>query len=261
MSVTTVTSDAAPYIAAVNAMKRARRAAILAHNCKAPEIFHGVADITGDSLALAQAATEVDADIIVLCGVHFMAETVKLLNPEKVVLIPDARAGCSLAESITPADVRLLRERHPGVPVVTYVNTSAAVKAESDICCTSANAVEVVESLGADRVLFLPDEYLGKYVAGSHRASRDRGGPRDHRWSRFTIVGLQAAALKPRINPGGRLGPQTDFYGEQRIDLEAAQVPTLFIQLRERSPRRPGELVPQLLIGQEAADNSFDRSL
>ena len=165
MSTTTATSDAAPYIAAINAMKRARGAAILAHNYQAPEIFHGVADITGDSLALAQAATEVDADIIVLCGVHFMAETAKLLNPEKVVLIPDARAGCSLAESITAADVRRLRERHPGVPVVTYVNTSAAVKAESDICCTSANAVEVVESLGADRVIFLPDEYLGKYVA------------------------------------------------------------------------------------------------
>jgi hypothetical protein len=147
-------------------MKRARGAAILAHNYQAPEIFHGVADITGDSLALAQAATSVDADIIVLCGVHFMAETAKLLNPDKVVLIPDARAGCSLAESITAADVRRLRERHPGVPVVTYVNTSAAVKAESDICCTSANAVEVVESLGADRVIFLPDEYLGKYVAG-----------------------------------------------------------------------------------------------
>ena len=166
MSVTTVTSDSAPYIAAINAMKRARGVAILAHNYQAPEIFHGVADITGDSLALAQAAAEVDADIIVLCGVHFMAETAKLLNPEKVVLIPDARAGCSLAESITAADVRLLRERHPGVPVVTYVNTSAAVKAESDICCTSANAVEVVESLGADRVIFLPDEYLGRYVAG-----------------------------------------------------------------------------------------------
>src|SRR3954463_1718329 len=165
MSVATASPDAAQYIAAINAMKRARGVAILAHNYQAPEIFHGVADITGDSLALAQAATDVDAGIIVLCGVHFMAETAKLLNPEKVVLIPDARAGCSLAESITAADVRVLRQRHPGVPVVTYVNTSAAVKAESDICCTSANAVEVVESLGVDKVIFLPDQYLAAYVA------------------------------------------------------------------------------------------------
>jgi len=130
-----------------------------------PEIFHGVADITGDSLALARRAAETDAEIIVLCGVHFMAETAKLMNPEKTVLIPDIEAGCSLAASITGRDVRLLRERFPGVPVVTYVNTSAEVKAESDVCCTSANAVKVVESLGADRVIFLPDEYLGKYVA------------------------------------------------------------------------------------------------
>ena len=165
MNMTTATSDSDSYIATINVMKRARGVAILAHNYQAPEIFHGVADFTGDSLALAQAASKVDAAIIVLCGVHFMAETAKLLNPQKVVLIPDARAGCSLAESITAADVRLLRERYPGVPVVTYVNTSAAVKAESDICCTSANAVEVVESLNAERVIFLPDEYLGRHVA------------------------------------------------------------------------------------------------
>jgi quinolinate synthase len=116
-------------------------------------------------LQLAKKATEVDADIIVQCGVHFMAETSKLLNPEKMVLIPDSKAGCSLAASITGADVRLLKERYPGVPVVTYVNSSADVKAETDICCTSSNAVQVVESLGVDRVIFLPDEYLGKYVA------------------------------------------------------------------------------------------------
>lgn len=155
----------APYIAAINRLKAERNAVLLVHNYQTPEIFHGVADITGDSLALAQKATEVEADVIVLCGVHFMAETAKILNPSKTVLIPDLRAGCSLAESITGEDIRLLRQRYPGVPVVTYVNTSADVKAESDICCTSANAVEVVESLGVDRVIFLPDNYLGKYVA------------------------------------------------------------------------------------------------
>ena len=154
-----------PYIDAINKLKLLRRAVILAHNYQPPEIFHGVADITGDSLALAQRAADTAADVIVLCGVHFMAETAKILNPSKTVLIPDAKAGCSLAESITAADVRLLRERYPGVPVVTYVNTSAEVKAESDICCTSANAVHVVDSLDADAVIFLPDKYLGRYVA------------------------------------------------------------------------------------------------
>src|SRR5438270_8462104 len=156
----------APYVAAIKEMKSKLNTVILAHNYQTPEIFHGVADITGDSLALAQQAARTDAEVIVLCGVNFMAETAKLLSPEKTVLIPDSQAGCSLASSITPNDVRLLRQRYPGVPVVTYVNTSAAVKAESDICCTSANAVEVVESLRADRVIFLPDEFLGRYVAG-----------------------------------------------------------------------------------------------
>ena len=155
----------APYVAAINALKKERNAVVLAHNYMTPEIFHCVADITGDSLALARRAGETDADVIVLAGVHFMAETAKLLNPEKTVLIPDMRAGCSLAESITAADIRKLRERHPGVPVVTYVNTSAEVKAESDICCTSGNAVAIVESLGCDEVIFLPDEYLANYVA------------------------------------------------------------------------------------------------
>src|SRR6266508_3885958 len=154
-----------PYVAAINELKTKLNAVILAHNYQTPEIFHGVADITGDSLALAQQAARTDADVIVLCGVHFMAETAKLLSPEKIVLIPDLEAGCSLASSITGDDVRLLRQRYPEVPVVTYVNTSAAVKAESDICCTSANAVQVVESLGVDRVIFLPDEFLGRYVA------------------------------------------------------------------------------------------------
>jgi quinolinate synthase len=155
----------APYIAAIQELKRRRNAVVLAHNYQTPEIFHGVADLVGDSLALARLAVDTDAEVIVLCGVHFMAETAKILNPDKTVLIPDARAGCSLAASITGADVRLLRERYPGVPVVTYVNTSAEVKAESDVCCTSANAVAVVESLGSDRVIFLPDEYLGRWVA------------------------------------------------------------------------------------------------
>ena len=155
----------APYIAAINELKRQRNAVILGHNYQTPEIFHGVADFVGDSLALAQQGAKTDAEVIVLAGVHFMAETAKILSPEKTVLVPDLQAGCSLAASITGADIRLLRERYPGVPVVTYVNTSAEVKAESDICCTSANAVAVVESLGVDRVIFLPDEYLGKYVA------------------------------------------------------------------------------------------------
>jgi quinolinate synthase len=156
----------APYVAAINELKSKLNAVILAHNYQTPEIFHGVADITGDSLALAREAAKTSADVILMCGVHFMAETAKLLSPQKTVLIPDLEAGCSLASAITADDVRLLRQRYPGVPVVTYVNTSAAVKAESDICCTSANAVEVVESLGVDRVIFLPDEFLGRYVAG-----------------------------------------------------------------------------------------------
>ena len=150
---------------AILELKRTRNAVILAHNYQTPEIFHGVADIVGDSLLLAREATKVDADIIVLAGVHFMAETAKLLNPQKTVLIPDLKAGCSLADSITPADVRLMRQRYPGAPVVTYVNTSAAVKAESDICCTSGNALKVVESLGTDRVIMLPDEYLAQNIA------------------------------------------------------------------------------------------------
>jgi quinolinate synthase len=152
-------------IDAILALKRERNAVILAHNYQTPEIFHCVADIVGDSLALARKAMTVDAAVIVLAGVHFMAETAKLLNPGKIVLIPDLGAGCSLADSVTAEDVRLMRQRYPGVPVVTYVNTSAAVKAESDICCTSSNALAVVESLGVPRVIMLPDEYLAKNVA------------------------------------------------------------------------------------------------
>ncbi|MCG6205500.1 quinolinate synthase NadA [Rhodopseudomonas sp. HC1] len=155
----------APYVKAINELKRERDAVILAHNYQTPEIFHCVSDIVGDSLQLAIEATKVKASTIIQCGVHFMAETSKILSPEKRVLIPDSRAGCSLASSITGADIRLLREKFPGVPVVAYVNTSADVKAEVDICCTSSNAVQVVESLGADRVIMVPDQYLARYVA------------------------------------------------------------------------------------------------
>jgi quinolinate synthase len=156
-------------IDAIIALKKSRNAVILAHNYQTPEIFHCVADIVGDSLALAREAMQVKADVIVLAGVHFMAETAKLLNPSKTVLIPDRGAGCSLADSITPEDVRLLRRSYPGVPIVTYVNTSAAVKAESDICCTSGNARAVIESLGVERVIMLPDEYLAKNIAAETR--------------------------------------------------------------------------------------------
>ena len=154
-----------PIIADIDRLKVERNAVVLAHNYMTPDIFHGVADLKGDSLQLARMAADTDADVIVMAGVHFMAETAKILSPEKTVLIPDARAGCSLADSITAADIRLLKQRYPGVPVVTYVNTSADVKAESDITCTSSNAVGVVESLGVDRVIFLPDQYLGRWVA------------------------------------------------------------------------------------------------
>ncbi len=155
----------APLIKAINELKRERDAVILAHNYMTPEIFHCVSDFRGDSLQLAKEAAKTKAKVIVQAGVHFMAETSKLLSPEKMVLIPHLEAGCSLAASITADDVRRLREAYPGVPIVTYVNTSAAVKAECDITCTSSNAVKVVESLGAPRVLLIPDEYLSKYVA------------------------------------------------------------------------------------------------
>jgi quinolinate synthase len=155
----------APYVKAINDLKKERGAVILAHNYQTPEIYNCVADFVGDSLQLAVEATKTKAPIIVQAGVHFMAETSKILNPDKTVLIPDVRAGCSLASSITGEDVRLLRDKFPGVPIVAYVNTSADVKAEVDICCTSGNAIQVVESLGSDTVIFLPDQYLANYVA------------------------------------------------------------------------------------------------
>ena len=155
-----------PVIEEIEELKESRNAVVLAHNYMTPDIYHGVADMKGDSLALARLAKKTDAEVILMAGVHFMAETAKIVNQSKTVLIPDMDAGCSLADAITGADVRLLRERYPGVPVVTYVNTSAEVKAEADICCTSGNAVQVVESLGTDRVIFLPDRFLGQWVAG-----------------------------------------------------------------------------------------------
>ena len=155
----------APYIHKINLLKKEKNAIVLAHNYQTPEIYHGISDVAADSLALAIEAAKTNADIIVMAGVHFMAETSKLMSPEKKVLLPDMDAGCSLSSSVTGKDVRLLKEKYPGVPVVSYVNTSADVKAETDICCTSANAVKIVESLGAKKVIFLPDDYLAKYVA------------------------------------------------------------------------------------------------
>ena len=155
----------APLIEKINKLKKEKNAIILAHNYQTPEIYHGVADISADSLALAIEASKTSADKIIMCGVHFMAETAKLMSPTKKVFLPDMQAGCSLASSITGKDVRLLKQKYPGVPVVSYVNTSADVKAETDVCCTSANAVKVVESLNVDKVIFLPDQYLADYVA------------------------------------------------------------------------------------------------
>jgi quinolinate synthase len=155
----------APYIHRINQLKKEKNAIVLAHNYQTPEIYHGIADVAADSLALAIEASKTKADIIVMAGVHFMAETSKLMSPKKKVLLPDMTAGCSLSSSVTGKDVRLLKEKYPGVPVVSYVNTSADVKAETDICCTSANAVKIVESLGVKKVIFLPDDYLARYVA------------------------------------------------------------------------------------------------
>ncbi len=158
-------STHAPYIYKINQLKKKKNAVILAHNYQTPEIYHGISDFSADSLALAIEAAKTKADIIVMCGVHFMAETAKLMSPNKKVLLPDMNAGCSLAASITGEDVRNLKKKNPGVPVVSYVNTSADVKAETDVCCTSANAVKIVNSLGVKKVIFLPDDYLAKYVA------------------------------------------------------------------------------------------------
>ena len=220
-------------VAAIIRLKRERNAVVLAHNYQTPEIFHTVADIVGDSLALAREAARTDAEVIVLAGVHFMAETAKLLNPEKTVLIPDLEAGCSLAASITAADIRLMRERHPGVPIVTYVNTSAAVKAESDICCTSGNAKKIVEGLGKPRVIMLPDEYLAQNTAAQtkveiiawkgHCEVHERftaADVRDVRQSHPGIVVLAHPECPPDVvaecDFTGSTAAMADYVGKQR---------------------------------------------
>ncbi|MGC1891717.1 MAG: quinolinate synthase NadA, partial [Stellaceae bacterium] len=207
-------------IAAIFKLKKERNAVVLAHNYQTPDIFHTVADIVGDSLALAREAARTDADVIVLAGVHFMAETAKLLNPEKTVLIPDLKAGCSLAASITAADIKLLRQRHPGVPIVTYVNTSAAVKAESDICCTSGNAKKIIEALGVPRVIMLPDEYLARNTAAQtkveiiawkgHCEVHERFTPEDIRSLRESHPGITVLA-HPECPP--EVVAECDFTG------------------------------------------------
>ena len=181
----------APYVKAINDLKKVRNAVILAHNYQTPEIYNCVADYVGDSLQLAKMAAASEADVIVQGGVHFMAETSKVLNPAKTVLIPDSQAGCSLAESITAADIRALRAQYPGVPIVAYVNTSADVKAEVDICCTSSNAVKVVESLGVERVIMVPDRFLAENVAAqtSVKIIAWRGACEVH--ERFTAEEIQ----------------------------------------------------------------------
>ncbi|PWK67540.1 quinolinate synthase NadA [Aminobacter sp. AP02] len=231
-------------IDAILRLKRERNAVILAHNYQTPEIFHCVADIVGDSLALARKAMEVEADVIVLAGVHFMAETAKLLNPSKTVLIPDMGAGCSLADSITPEDIRLLRQRYPGVPVVTYVNTSAAVKAESDICCTSGNAKAVVESLGVPRVLMLPDEYLAQNIATQtdveiiawkgHCEVHERFTPEDIREMRAAHPGVTVLA-HPECPPD--VVAEADFAGSTAAmsDYVGANKPSRVVLVTECS--------------------------
>ncbi|MDE2464982.1 MAG: quinolinate synthase NadA [Alphaproteobacteria bacterium] len=193
----------APYIAAINALKKQKNAVILAHNYMTPQIYHGVADFVGDSLQLAREAAKTDAKVIVQAGVHFMAETAKILSPDKTVLIPDLEAGCSLAASVTGADVRLLKQKYPGLPVVTYVNTSAEVKAESDVCCTSSNAVAVVEDIarewGVTQVIMIPDEYLAANVARQTAIRIISWKGRCEVHERFTAAELRAYRAQ---NPG-----------------------------------------------------------
>ncbi len=231
-------------IAAILALKRDKNAVILAHNYQTPDIFHTVADIVGDSLALAREAVRTDAEIIVLAGVHFMAETAKLLNPGKTVLIPDLEAGCSLAASITPEDIRLLRARHPGVPIVTYVNTSAAVKAESDICCTSGNAKKIIEGLGVPKVIMLPDEYLARNTAAQtkveiiawkgHCEVHERFTADDIRELRATHPGITVLA-HPECPP--EVVAECDFTGSTAAmaDYVGAQRPARVVLLTECS--------------------------
>ncbi|RNJ42702.1 quinolinate synthase [Mesorhizobium erdmanii] len=255
-------------IEAILALKRKRNAVILAHNYQTPEIFHCVADIVGDSLALARRAMSTEADIIVLAGVHFMAETAKLLNPQKTVLIPDLRAGCSLADSITAEDVRLLRQRYPGVPVVTYVNTSAEVKAESDICCTSGNAKAVVESLGVPRVIMLPDEYLAQNIAAQteveiiawkgHCEVHERFTPADIRQVREDHPGVTVLA-HPECPPevvaeadfSGSTAAMCDYVGQQKparvvLMTECSMSDNVAVEHPEVEFIRPCNLCPHM---------------
>jgi len=255
-------------IAAILKLKRERNAVILAHNYQTPDIFHTVGDIVGDSLALAREAARTDASVIVLAGVHFMAETAKLLNPEKTVLIPDTRAGCSLAESITAADVRLLREKHPGVPIVTYVNTSAAVKAESDICCTSGNAKKIIEGLGVPKVIMIPDEYLARNIAAQtkveiiawkgHCEVHERFTPEDIRQMRASYPGVTVLA-HPECPPEvvaecdytGSTAGMADYVGQQRparvvLLTECSMSDNVALQYPDLEFVRPCNLCPHM---------------
>ncbi|GLS32820.1 quinolinate synthetase [Mesorhizobium albiziae] len=255
-------------IDAILDLKQQRNAVILAHNYQTPEIFHCVADIVGDSLALARKAMSVDADVIVLAGVHFMAETAKLLNPQKTVLIPDLGAGCSLADSITAEDIRLLRQRYPRVPVVTYVNTSAAVKAESDICCTSGNAKAVVESLGVPRVIMLPDEYLAQNIAAQtaveiiawkgHCEVHERFTPADIRQLREDHPGVTVLA-HPECPPevvaeadfSGSTAAMSDYVGQQKpsrvvLMTECSMSDNVAVEHAEVEFIRPCNLCPHM---------------
>ncbi len=256
-------------IAAILQLKDERNAVILAHNYQTPDIFHTVADIVGDSLALAREAARTDADVIVLAGVHFMAETAKLLNPEKTVLIPDVEAGCSLAASITAADIRLLRERHPGVPIVTYVNTSAAVKAESDVCCTSGNAKKIIEGLGVPKVIMLPDEYLASNIAAQtkveiiawsgHCEVHERFTPEDIREpARKAIRGSSCWRIRnarPRSSPNATLAGSTaamaDYVGKKRparvvLLTECSMSDNVALQYPDLEFVRPCNLCPHM---------------
>ena len=255
-------------IAAILALKREKNAVILAHNYQTPDIFHTVADIVGDSLALAREAVRTDAEIIVLAGVHFMAETAKLLNPGKTVLIPDLEAGCSLAASITAEDIRLLRARHPGVPIVTYVNTSAAVKAESDICCTSGNAKKIIEGLGVPKVIMLPDEYLARNTAAQtnveiiawkgHCEVHERFTAEDIRELRATHPGITVLA-HPECPPEvvaecdftGSTAAMADYVGTQRparvvLLTECSMSDNVALQYPDLDFVRPCNLCPHM---------------
>jgi quinolinate synthase len=255
-------------IAAILELKREKNAVILAHNYQTPDIFHTVADIVGDSLALAREAVRTDAEVIVLAGVHFMAETAKLLNPDKTVLIPDLEAGCSLAASITADDVRLLRARHPGVPIVTYVNTSAAVKAESDICCTSGNAKKIIEGLGVPKVIMLPDEYLARNTAAQtsveiiawmgHCEVHERFTVEDIRELRATHPGVTVLA-HPECPPEvvaecdftGSTAAMADYVGKQRparvvLLTECSMSDNVALQYPDLDFVRPCNLCPHM---------------